>query len=487
MYCFKLILRGQISRLKWLQTCQELKIENMKNEEVVSCFKTYDIRGKLGSEINSEVAYRIGFSVAKKFKAQNIVVGFDARKSSPELSNAIIKGIVDYGANVFALGLAGTEEVYFSTAYFAADAGIEVTASHNPIEYNGMKIVKSGSKPLEEAEFLDIKSIATEKGFRKSNTKGKLVDVHKEARNAYVNKLLSFVSLDILKPLRIVVNSGNGAAGPVIDSLIKNLKNRGVVVNFEKIHHEPDQNFPNGIPNPLLEENRKATSDAVKSFKGDFGVAFDGDFDRCFIFDGSGRFIPSEYIVGLLAEVFLLRESCSTIVYDPRVILNTLDTVKKFNGKSQISKTGHIFLKQSMRKAEAIYGGEMSGHHYFRDFCYCDSGMIPWIMIWELLSRENVALSELISSRRDQFPSSGEINFSPFDVEKCLKGLKEKYAFDSIDINELDGLSIAFKTWRFNIRKSNTEPLVRLNVEAIGDKQLLKRKIKELSQFIENL
>ena len=438
----------------------------MTHDKNLACFKAYDVRGKLGEEINEDIAYRIGRATAQSQKAKTVIVGFDARATSPDLSDAVAKGICDAGADVFEIGLAGTEEVYAAVSEFDACAGIEVTASHNPIDYNGMKIVGRSSRPLSEQEFGLIKTLAEESNFSQSQKTGVVFDKKEEARAAYFDKVLGFVDCSNLKPLKIVINSGNGAAGLTVDAVNEKFKDKGVKTNFVFVHHDPDPDFPNGIPNPLLEENRSSTVNAVIAEKADFGVAFDGDFDRCFFFDHLGSFIPGEYVVGLLAEIFLSREKGATIIHDPRVTWNTIDVVGKSGGKAVASKTGHAFLKDAMRKRDAIYGGEMSAHHYFRDFSYCDSGIIPWLLVWEYLSTSNLLLSDLISERRNHFPSSGELNFTVPNAATCLKRVQNHFASKATSIDELDGLSMTFDTWRFNLRKSNTEPLVRLNLEA---------------------
>lgn len=455
----------------------------------LNCFKAYDIRGKLGEELNENITYRIGRATAQTLEAKTIVLGFDARETSPSLAQAVRNGICDFGADVFEIGLAGTEEMYFAVSEFEACAGIAVTASHNPLDYNGMKIVKKRSQPLLENEFASIKTLAENSQFVyvPENHIGSVYEKQKEAREAYINKIVSFVDLKNIKPLKIVLNSGNGTAGPVIDDLFKKIEVKGVKTDFVRVHHQPDSSFPHGIPNPLLEQNHSLTADIVVKENADFGVAFDGDFDRCFLFDHLGNFIPGEYVVGVLAQIFLNKENGGTIIHDPRVIWNTIDAVKSSGGNAISSKTGHAFVKATMRKEEAIYGGEMSAHHYFRDFAYCDSGMIPWLMIWELLSTKDVLLVDLISERRNLFPSSGEINFSVSDSLKCISKVKDYYSLNAIEFEEIDGLSMCFETWRFNLRNSNTEPLVRLNVETKGDKFLLLDKIKELKDFIVDL
>ena len=456
----------------------------VNNEKINSCFKAYDIRGRIGSEINEDLAFKVGYAAAKKFQAKRVIIGYDARKSSPRLAKAVSEGARTFGAEVLALGLVGTEEVYSAVAEFLADVGIEVTASHNPIEYNGMKIVKSGAKPLTETDFLELKSLVEANCENRFLKNAAQLNYQAKARQVYIERILSFINLQVLKPLTIVVNSGNGAAGPVIDCFQEALQSKGVKAQIKKVHHNPDSNFPNGIPNPLLPKNQSTTSDMVKKVKADFGVAFDGDFDRCFLFDDLGNFVSGEYVIGLLAEVFLKKEPGSAIIHETRIIWNIEDTIRKFNGRPEISKTGHNFVKQNMRKAEAIYGGELSGHHYFRDFSYCDSGMLPWLLIWELLSSKNVNLSGLVASRKKQFPSSGEINFEVSDPELCIQRIKKNFHSKDASIDTLDGLSFSFSTWRFNVRKSNTENLIRLNLETKGDYNLLRQKTQLLKKLI---
>ena len=452
----------------------------------LDCFKAYDIRGKLGEELNETIAYSIGQATACALEAKNIVVGFDARSSSPNLAQSVILGIQDAGADVINIGLAGTEEMYAAVAEFQASAGIEVTASHNPIEYNGMKLVKQKCQPLSNKEFYTIRALVEKNCFVGSKPTGSVFNKGKQARDSYIKKILSFIDISNLRPLKIVVNSGNGVAGPVIDSLVNVLGSNGLKSDLVLLHHNPDPSFPNGIPNPLIEKNRYITSSVVKKEKADFGVAFDGDFDRCFIFDHLGNFISGEYLVGVLAEIFLHKESGASIVHDRRVIWNIEEMVNNKGGKAVLSKTGHVFLKHTMRNVRAVYGGEMSAHHYFRDFFYCDSGMIPWLIIWEFLSVNNISLSQLVNDRISQFPSSGEINFKIVDTDYCIKKIKNIYWDKAVLTDEVDGLSMSFRDWRFNIRKSNTEPLLRLNVETKGDRFLLEKKTHELSNFINN-
>ena len=457
----------------------------MTSVKSLTCFKAYDIRGKLGEELDEDIAYRIGRAVAQSQKAKKIVVGFDARATSSDFAIAVAKGICDAGADVLDIGLAGTEEVYASVLEFGACAGIEVTASHNPIDYNGMKIVGGGSQPLSNQEFGAIKDMAEDCNFIRPPKNGGIVNKKEEARASYIEKVLGFVDCFSLKPLKIVINSGNGAAGPTLDRINEKLKEKGVETNLVFVNQNPDPSFPNGIPNPMLEENRSSTANAVIEQNADFGVAFDGDFDRCFFFDHSGNFIPSEYAVALIAEVFLVKEKGATIIHDPRVIWSTIDIVEKHGGKAVASRTGHAFVKAAMRHVDAIYGGEMSAHHYFRDFAYCDSGIIPWLLIWESLSKSNFSLSDLIYERKNCFPSSGELNFTVANAASCIEKVQNHLALNASLIEEIDGLSMTFDTWRFNLRKSNTEPLVRLNVETKGDDELLKEKTNELKLLIE--
>ena len=358
----------------------------------LNCFKVYDIRGKIGEELNEEIAYRIGRATTQILDAKSVVVGFDAKL--PMLADSLTRGICEAGSDVYQLGLAGTEEMYAAVSEFDADAGIEVTASHNPIDFNGMKIVKEKSQPLDDQEFAKIKTLAEKNIFLQSERIGRIVNKRGEARKHYIKKILEFVCLKNLKPLKIVINSGNGAAGPAVDSLKRKLEQEGLITNFVYVSHKPDSSFPNGIPNPLLEHNRSSTADAVISANADFGVAFDGDFDRCFLFDHLGNFVPGDYVVGLLAEVFLGKSKGEAIIHDPRIVWNTRDIVGNYGGRPIASKTGHAFVKYAMRSHGAIYGGEISAHHYFKEFFYCDSGMIPWLMIWELLSQKNLSLAD---------------------------------------------------------------------------------------------
>jgi len=451
----------------------------------LSCFKAYDIRGEIGVNIDEGIAYRIGRAVAQHFGAQSVVIGFDARETSPAFAVAAARGAMDAGADVLDIGMAGTEEMYWAVTEFGACAGIEVTASHNPINYNGMKIVKSASQPLDDAaDFQVIKALAGSQEWLIGAEIGKELDRSAEARRAYVDRVLSFVDIKALRPLKIVVNSGNGAAGPTFDAIAERLMELGAPLDFIRVHHVPDATFPNGIPNPLLPENHAATADVVKAEGADLGVAFDGDFDRCFFFDEAGQFVPGEYVVGLLASIFLEKEVGAKIVHDPRVIWNTQDIVTRKGGIAVQSKTGHAFIKQTMRSHEAAYGGEMSAHHYFRDFAYCDSGMIPWLLIAELVSRSGRSLGDWVKDRYAAFPSSGEMNFQVDHAGAAIKKVLSAYRADARSLDETDGVSLAFEDWRFNLRRSNTEPLVRLNVEGKGEVNVLETNVNSIAELL---
>mgnify|MGYP001764877457 CR=1 FL=1 len=449
----------------------------------LTCFKAYDIRGKLGAELNEDIARRIGRAFAEGLNARRVVVGRDCRASSDALSEACIAGLVAGGVEVLDLGLCGTEEMYFAVTHFGADGGIEVTASHNPMDYNGMKLVRKGSAPLDTATGLAAIKALAEGPELPARPGGRVVPAE-GARAAYVERVLSFVDVAALRPLTVLVNAGNGAAGPTFDAIAAALAARGAPLTFVRLHHQPDGSFPNGIPNPLLPENQPVTANAVVAAGADMGVAWDGDFDRCFLFDQTGRFIPGEYIVGLLAEVFLAKEPGATIIHDPRVIWNTRDVVARAGGTAVQARTGHAFLKQALRDTGAVYGGEMSAHHYFRDFMSCDSGMVPWLLVAELMGRTGRSLSDLVSDRMAAFPSSGEINFRLDDPGAAIARVEAALAPLGPERDETDGLSLAFADWRLNLRRSNTEPLLRLNVEARGDAGLLAAKVAEITDLV---
>lgn len=449
--------------------------------EKITCFKAYDVRGRIPDQLNEDIAYRIGRAYADYLKPGTVVVGEDIRLSSPGLRAALVSGLTDSGVNVKELGLCGTEAVYFATDHFGYDGGIMVTASHNPMDYNGLKFVREGSRPISgDTGLEDIRALAEENEFDTVESKGSVETI--EWKAAYIDNLLGYINADGLKPLKVVVNAGNGGAGQMVDLLEKHLP-----FEFIKINHEADGSFPNGIPNPILPENRAATADAVVKEQADVGIAWDGDYDRCFLFDETGRFIEGYYIVGLLAEAFLVKNPGSKIVYDPRMIWNTIDIVEGAKGIPVQSKSGHSFIKDKMRAEDAIYGGEMSAHHYFRDFAYCDSGMIPWLLATELMSHSGIPLSKMLDERIAAFPSSGEINFTVADTDQAIKAIEEKYLGNAKSVDRTDGLSLEYDNWRFNLRASNTEPVIRLNVESRADQALLEKETAGLSELLSGM
>ena len=451
----------------------------------ITCFKAYDIRGKLDTELNVDVAYRIGRAFAQHTQAKSVVVGGDIRLTSEELKQSLSQGLMDGGTDVIDLGLAGTEHIYFATSHLKCDGGIVVTASHNPIDYNGMKLVREDSKPISgDTGLFDIQALAEKNDFVESTRQG--CKTSHDISDAYTKHLLTYIDVKNLsllnRPLKLVVNAGNGTAGPALDVIERAFNTLNVPVEFIKVHHQPNGNFPNGIPNPLLVENRAATRDAVIEHNADMGIAWDGDFDRCFLFDEQGKFIEGYYIVGLLAENFLNKSTGTPqkIIHDPRLTWNTIDIVEQAGGQAIQSKTGHAFIKERMRSEDAVYGGEMSAHHYFRDFFYCDSGMIPWLLIAELVCLRNQTLSSLVKERIAAYPSSGEINNKIADPKAAIARVFDFYQAQALVIDRTDGISMEFGQWRFNLRSSNTEPVVRLNVESKADESLMQEKTKQV-------
>ncbi|MDO3721681.1 phosphomannomutase [Marinobacter sp. chi1] len=446
----------------------------------LSCFKAYDLRGQVPEQLNPDLAERIGRAYVEVTGAKKVIVGYDIRLSSPDIARALSDGLMAAGADVFDIGLCGTEQVYFATSHYGMDGGIMVTASHNPKNHNGMKMVGPESRPISSDNGLnDIRDRVLEP-FTDAPQKGRYDTI--DAMDDYVQHLLGYIDTSSLKPLSIVCNAGNGGAGLVIDQLEQHLP-----FTFVKVHHEADGNFPNGVPNPILPENRSATAEAVVAEKAAMGIAWDGDYDRCFFFDENGRFIEGYYIVGLLADQFLRKTGGGAVIHDPRLTWNTLDLVKAAGGTPVESKTGHAFIKQRMRDEDAVYGGEMSAHHYFRDFAYCDSGMIPWLLVAERLCQSGQSLSSLIDARIEAYPASGEINRTIADPKAVISAIEAKYSEQGGSVSKVDGVSIEFDDWRFNLRMSNTEPVVRLNVEARGDKALMEAKTEELLAEMDRL
>jgi len=444
----------------------------------LACFKAYDIRGQVPTELNEDLAYRIGRAYATFLQPRRVAVGHDIRLTSPGLSAALTRGLRDSGVAVVDIGLCGTEEVYFATFHGRLDGGIMVTASHNPIDYNGMKLVREDARPISGDSGLDVIHRLAESGeFPPGGNPGDYT--LQPDKSAYIAHLLSYVDHAALRPLKLVVNAGNGSAGPVIDRLEPLLP-----FQFIKLHHQPDGSFPNGIPNPLLPDCRQATSEAVLAHRADLGLAWDGDFDRCFFFDEQGRFIEGYYLVGLLAEAVLERHPGARIIHDPRLIWNTQEQIRAKGGIPVQSKTGHAFIKERMRQEDAVYGGEMSAHYYFREFAYCDSGMIPWLVVAERLCRSRQPLSALVEARMQAFPCSGEINFRVTAAAATVHAVLAAYTAQQPDLDYTDGVSVEFPQWRFNLRSSNTEPLLRLNVETRGDSELLRQRTGELRRLI---
>lgn len=434
----------------------------------LTCFKAYDIRGKLGTELNEDIAYNIGRAYGQIYQPKKIVIGCDIRLSSESLKQATIRGLNDAGINVLDLGMTGTEEVYFGAFHLDVQGGIEVTASHNPMDYNGMKLVRENARPISaDTGLKEIQALAES---------GKFIDTtHKGTTEKYnvlpefIEHLITYIDPAKIRPLKLVMNAGNGAAGHVVDEIEAKFKQLNIPVELIKIHNEADGTFPNGIPNPILVENRESTRHAVLQHGADMGIAWDGDFDRCFMFDEKGQFIEGYYIVGLLAQAFLLKQSGEKIVHDPRLVWNTFNIVEKYQGEAIQSKSGHSFIKEKMREHNAVYGGEMSAHHYFRDFAYCDSGMIPWLLAVSVLSETQQTLSSLVEGMIEKFPCSGEINFKVADTQLTIQKIFDYYAEQKPAIDHTDGVSLDFGAWRFNVRASNTEPLLRLNIESRAD------------------
>jgi phosphomannomutase len=440
----------------------------------ITCFKAYDVRGRVPEDLNEDIAYRIGRAYAEFVGPKTVAVGRDIRLSSPGLTSVLIRGLTDSGVDVVDIGVGGTEMVYYATFARGLDGGIMVTASHNPPNYNGMKMVKAESRPISADTGLeDIRELAERNEFAAPSKTGSVTQV--DIKSDYIAHLLSYVDTAALTPLKVVVNAGNGGAGPIVDLLEPHLP-----YEFIKLNHEPDGTFPNGVPNPMIEENRRSTIDLIKKTGADIGLAWDGDFDRCFFFDERGEFIEGYYIVGLLGQSFLGKVPGATIVHDPRLTWNTLDVVEAGGGKAVQSKSGHAFIKQTMREVDGAYGGEMSAHHYFRKFSYADSGMIPWLLITEILCRAKAPFSSLVADRVAKFPASGEINRRVDDAQAVMRDVESRYAPDAKSVEHVDGVSVEFDRWRFNLRASNTEPLLRLNVESRGDIALMKEKTAEL-------
>ncbi len=456
------------------------------NMNKLTCFKAYDIRGKLGTELNEEIAYKVGRAYGQIYQPKTVVIGCDVRLTSEALKQATIRGLNDAGVDVLDLGMTGTEEVYFAAFHLDVQGGIEITASHNPMDYNGMKLVRENARPISaDTGLKDIQSLAESEQFIEVEKKGTTQKYN--ILPEFIEHLLTYIDPSKIRPLKLVMNAGNGAAGHVVDAIEEKFKALNIPVEFIKIHNHPDGTFPNGIPNPILVENRDSTRNAVLIHHADMGIAWDGDFDRCFLFDEKGQFIEGYYIVGLLAQAFLLKQAGEKIVHDPRLVWNTLDIIEQYNGIAVQSKSGHAFIKDVMREHNAAYGGEMSAHHYFRDFAYCDSGMIPWLLAILVVSETQQSLSSLVEGMIERFPCSGEINFKVEDTQKTIQKIFDHFADLNPAIDQTDGVSLDFGAWRLNVRASNTEPLLRLNIESRADKnpKPMQDYVDELTQLIQ--
>ncbi len=442
-------------------------------------FKAYDIRGRVPEELNEDLARRIGVALATQLAPGPVVLGHDVRLTSPALQDALAAGLRGVGREVIDIGLCGTEEVYFQTDHLGAAGGVMVTASHNPMDYNGMKLGKENARPIssDTGLFAISDAVAADTGSAQPPVAAQTA---RHDKSAYIDHLLGYVDASKLKPLKLVVNAGNGGAGAIVDLLAPHLP-----LEFIRICHEPDGNFPNGIPNPLLPENRAATAEAVREHGADFGIAWDGDFDRCFFFDHTGRFIEGYYLVGLLAKAILARNPGGKVVHDPRLVWNTVEMVEAAGGVPVLCKSGHAFIKEKMRAEDAVYGGEMSAHHYFREFAYADSGMIPWLLIAQLISESGRSLADWVEDRMADYPCSGEINFKVADAKAAVARVMEHFAAQAPALDYTDGISADFGDWRFNLRSSNTEPLLRLNVEARGDAALMQARTDEISHLLQ--
>lgn len=446
--------------------------------ELLACFKAYDVRGVVPEELNPDIAYAIGRAFADETGAKTVCAGYDIRLSGPEMLKALAKGLNDSGVNVVDLGLIGTEMVYFATANYGYDGGVMITASHNPPQYNGMKMVRSESRPISgDTGLKNIERRAFERHWDRS---GSGETTSRNVYDDFVKHMLSFDKAGQIKPLKVLASAGNGAAGVAMEQLMPHLP-----LHVTPLMFEPDGTFPNGVPNPILPESRAAVENAMKVVDYDFGIAWDGDYDRAFFFDESGNFIEGYYIVGLLAKAILADNPGATVIYDPRLTWNTLEIVEKAGGKAVMCKSGHAFIKEMMRSQNAVYGGEMSAHHYFRDHWYCDSGLIPLMLVSKLVSNSGRSLGDLVDEMITKYPCSGEINSHVENVPAALEKVEARYGPSGL-VDKTDGLSVEYPDWRFNLRGSNTEPVIRLNVEARGDKALVEDKTQEILAMLGN-
>jgi phosphomannomutase len=438
-------------------------------------FKAYDVRGLYPDELDEEGAYAIGRGYVDEFEPRRIAVGRDMRLSSPAMADAVMRGAADSGAEVLDLGLVGTEMVYFAVGELGLDGGIAVTASHNPKEYTGMKIVRRGALPVGgDSGLLDVRARAQgELGAPREGGSIRQEDIWPQ----FVERVLSFVDVGAIKPLRVVIDAANGMAGAMLPPVLEHLPIEAV-----RCYFEPDGSFPNHEPNPLLPENREFIIGKVKEEGADLGVAFDGDADRCFFVDDSGEFVPGDFVTALLAESVLAKEPGAKIIYDVRASWAVPGTIERAGGTALINRVGHAFIKHRMREESATFGGEVSGHYYFRDFSQADSGVVPFLLMLELISRKGRTLSEILQPYREQYFITGELNTPVPDVALKLQELKERFGPEG-KVSHLDGLSVDADDWHMNVRPSNTEPLLRLNLEALSQ-ELMERKRDEVLSVI---
>jgi phosphomannomutase len=433
-------------------------------------FKAYDVRGLYPEELDEDGAYRIGRAYVEHFEPRTVAIGRDVRLSSPSMATAAIEGAADGGADVLDLGLVGTEMVYFAVGDRGLDGGICVTASHNPGGYTGMKIVRRGALPVGgDSGLLEIRELA-EAGFEPSQERGTVRE--ENVWPGFVEKVLSFVDLDALRPLRVVIDAANGMAAVMLPPVLERIPQLDVVRCF----FEPDGRFPNHEPNPLLPENREFIVEKTRAEQADLGVAFDGDADRCFFVDDSGEFVPGDFATALLAEAMLEKEPGSKVIYDVRASWAVPEAIERAGGTPLVNRVGHAFIKQRMRSEDAAFAGEVSAHYYFRDFSQADSGVVPFLVMLEILSKEGRPLSELLAPFRTRYFLTGEINTPVADVPLKLQELKERYSAEGGRVSHLDGVSVDFDDWHFNVRPSNTEPLLRLNLEALSEELMARRR-----------
>jgi phosphomannomutase len=435
-----------------------------------SVFKAYDVRGIYPSELDEDGAYRVARAYAEHFEPRTVAVGRDMRLSSPTVYEAVTNGIAEAGADAVTLGLIGTEMLYHAVSELGLDGGITVTASHNPKEYTGMKIVRRGALPVGgDSGLAEIRALA-EAGFDATIRRGSIRE--EDVWPSFVDKVLSFVDVGAIRPLRVVIDAANGMAGMMLPPVLERIPQLDAI----RCYFEPDGSFPNHQPNPLLPENRAFIVSKVTEEGADLGVAYDGDADRCFFVDDTGEFVPGDFVTALLAEAVLAKAPREKVIYDVRASWAVPETIERAGGVPLVNRVGHAFIKQRMRAEGAVFAGEVSAHYYFRDFSQADTGVVPFLVMLELLSSRDVKLSELLRPYRDRFFLTGEINTPVADVPLKLQELKERYTAQGGRVSHLDGISIEFDDWHFNVRPSNTEPLLRLNLEALSGELMVERR-----------